>query len=199
MRNRRTTQTRLVGEDPARHTKPNGSHYGSTGKATHRCVGVEGVVKDHAEGFTDLAGIDNQHHQPGENIKNAHDRHQLTGDLTDTLDTANDHRARQHHQNQARGPGRNTEGRTESISHGVGLHGITDPEGGDRTKESESTAQPQPLPAQAILDIEHGPAEWLTVALVFRLRYGSYGFGNLVGLATQAVDQLPNHGTGPPR
>ncbi len=110
MGNGGAAQSRLIGEDTARHTEADSGPHRRPGKPAGGGHRREGVGEDQIDGGGDGGGIDGQHHQTGNEIGQGHEGHQGTGDLGDAANATDQHQGHQHRDDHPGEPSRDAEG-----------------------------------------------------------------------------------------
>ena len=105
------------------------------------------------------------HKQAGKDIKDGHERHQVRGYRSDTLDTAQDDDGHDKCQNDAchdRSDMKDILHRSRDL---IALGNVADTEGCQASDEGEDRRKPSPASAKSVLDIIHGTAMMYTVLI----------------------------------
>ncbi len=197
-RDGRRAQSRLVGEDPARHPGLNGQHDAGTNEATGRRVAGEGTPDHQSDRLRQGSGIVHQHAEASNDVEDGHERHHLARHAGDGLDAPQCHQRHdqgQHHGCHFTGY---REGEAHGVTDGVHLRESTDPEEGDADAEQGKQLGQRPG-AEPLLQIVHGAASHLAVGILLAIFDRQQTLGVLGSHAKQRCHPHPEQGPRAPQ
>ncbi len=149
--------------------------------------------QNEAEGSGTFTGICDQYGGAGGDIADCHERHELSGNGADTVNTAYENEAGEKSKHHARRPKRHAERRFQRIRHRVGLDHVADAETGKTRKQGKAGAEPRPVRAHAIRDVVHGTADIVAVLIDLAVAHCEHSLGELGGHAHQGRHPHPEH------
>ncbi len=208
------TEACFVTEDTAGDTLLHGDKDGAYHTAGHS-AGVECCTDDSLDCFGDCSEVHHEKQHAGENVENCHDRHDVGGNLGDTLQAADDHEGGECGDQHACDGGGDAHGVAADVhefsgvgseaghSAGNAVHlgdGADAHDAGADAENSEEHCEPLHVPAETFLnagfDIEEGAAKNLAVGVHLAVLHGQNAFGVLGGHAEEGCKFHPEKGAG---
>ena len=200
------TEAGFIGENTAGNTLLHADKEAANNTAGHSSR-IEGTLDDRSKHCGNLIGLHNDQANAQNHIQQSHGGNQLFGDLTDTLDAADEDQshddADEHTDDQVAACGAVHAQQTvvdqsgvDSSGDGVDLGGIAGTEDSADAEEGIQVSQPHPLTAEAILDVVHGAADIVALVIALPVMDRQGNFGKLGSHAQQGGDPHPENGTG---
>ena len=204
MRDRRGTQSGLVGESRSPQTPYDRVLEQDTAACTDHGLRIEGCDEDLTEAFTDHADVAEDNDQCKYNVENTHERDQSFGYGADSFDTAEEYACSQNGKRNTDDPVDRRDIREircercdcalDGTVDGVCLRHVADAKRGQYSETAEQDRQPGPFLTETVLDIVHRTTDPIAFFVFFTIADGQRDFGVLDDHAEQCGQPEPEDG-----